>query len=56
MRTKDKVAAGYRAAALDRFASAARQWATRGDAFVYFIAGATRRAPAAAQALIKRLG
>jgi len=56
MRTQEKVATGYRGAALDRWAAAARSWASRGDAFVYFIAGAKRRAPAAAQALIARLG
>ena len=55
MRTHDKVATGYRAAALDGWAAAARSWAARGDAFIYFIAGAKRRAPAAAQALIARL-
>ena len=56
MRTQAKVATGYRAATLDRWAKAARGWAKRGDAFIYFIAGAKQRAPAAAQALIKRLG
>lgn len=33
----------------------ARAWQARGDVFVYFIAGAKLRNPAAAQALIKRL-
>jgi uncharacterized protein YecE (DUF72 family) len=55
MRTKEDVATGYRAADLDRWAERARVWAKRGDSFVYFISGAKVRAPAAAQALIKRL-
>jgi uncharacterized protein YecE (DUF72 family) len=49
MRTADAVETGYPAADLDRCAE-------RGDAFVYFISGAKHRAPAAAQALIERLG
>ena len=55
MRTKEDVATGYTAADLDRWAARARDWAKRGDAFVYFISGAKVRAPAAAQALIERL-
>lgn len=56
MRSRDKVATGYAAAELDRWAERARSWAKRGDAFIYFIAGAKQRAPAAAQALIERVG
>ncbi|WP_298743575.1 DUF72 domain-containing protein [uncultured Brevundimonas sp.] len=41
---------------LDRIAARAREWAGRGDVFAYFIAGAKVRNPAAAQALIARLG
>jgi uncharacterized protein YecE (DUF72 family) len=39
----------------DGWAKRAREWAKRGDAFVYFISGAKVRAPAAAEALIKRV-
>ena len=56
MRTKEEVETGYVAAELDRWAERARAWAERGDAFVYFISGAKLRAPAAAQALIQRVG
>jgi uncharacterized protein YecE (DUF72 family) len=54
MRTKEEVETGYKADDLDRWATRAEGWAQRGDAFVYFIAGAKVRAPAAAQALIDR--
>lgn len=56
MRTREDVATGYRPADLGKWAKRVKEWAKRGDAFVYFIAGAKVRAPAAAQALIKRLG
>ena len=55
MRTKQDIATGYEEADLDRWAKRARHWARRGDVFIYFISGAKQRAPAAAQALIKRL-
>jgi uncharacterized protein YecE (DUF72 family) len=55
MRTKDEIETGYAAADLDRWAARAKDWAKRGDAFVYFISGAKHRAPAAAQALIERV-
>ena len=55
MRTSEELASGYEAAALDRWADRARGWAERGDTFVFFIAGAKVRAPAAAQALMARL-
>src|ERR1700733_2537936 len=55
MRTKERVATGYAAAGLSNWAKRAKAWAKRGDVFVYFISGAKVRAPAAAQALIKRL-
>lgn len=47
---------GYPATALDGWAGRARQWADGGEAFVFFISGAKVRNPAAAQALIERLG
>jgi len=41
---------------LDGYVTQARRWAERGDAYVYFIAGAKVRNPGAAKALIARLG
>lgn len=49
-------ACGYADAELDRIAAETRARAAAGDAYVFFIAGAKERAPAAAQALIARLG
>ena len=49
--------AGYTPDALDRWAERLKGWAAEGrDVFLYFINGAKVRAPAAAQALIQRLG
>jgi len=56
MRTKETVKTGYSGPELDRWAKRAKAWAKRGDVFVYFISGAKVRAPAAAQALIERVG
>jgi uncharacterized protein YecE (DUF72 family) len=50
--TKENIKTGYSATALTRWAKQAQEWAKRGDVFIYFIAGAKLRAPAAAQALI----
>jgi uncharacterized protein YecE (DUF72 family) len=48
---------GYPPTALDDWAAKARSWAAEGrDVFLYFINGAKLRAPAAAQALLQRLG
>jgi uncharacterized protein YecE (DUF72 family) len=47
---------GMTSAELDAIAARTREWARRGDVFAYFIAGAKVRNPAAAQALIKKLG
>ena len=55
MRTKEHIETGYTLQELDRWATQARSWATRGDVFVYFISGAKVRAPAAARALMERL-
>ncbi|HEY4134559.1 MAG TPA: DUF72 domain-containing protein [Alphaproteobacteria bacterium] len=55
MRAKESVKTGYRPAEIDGWAKQAKAWAKRGDAFVYFIAGAKERNPAAAQALIAKL-
>lgn len=54
-RAADDVPNGYTAIALDEWAAKAKSWAKRGDTYVFFIAGAKVRNPAAAQALIKRL-
>jgi uncharacterized protein YecE (DUF72 family) len=51
------LAEGYTAAELDRLAGQAQEWAEGGrDVFLFFIAGAKVRNPAAARALIARLG
>lgn len=55
MKTVEEEPLGYAATAIDGWADRARQWATNGDAFVFFISGAKVRAPAAAQALIARV-
>ena len=52
MRTKKTVKTGYTTRELEEWARRSRQWAKRGDVFVYFISGAKERAPAAAEALI----
>jgi uncharacterized protein YecE (DUF72 family) len=56
MRTTEEVETGYVARDHDDWARRAKAWAKRGDVFVYFIAGAKLRAPAAAQALMERIG
>jgi uncharacterized protein YecE (DUF72 family) len=56
MASQEDLETGYSAADMKAVAKQARGWAKRGDAFVYFIAGAKHRNPAAAQALIKTLG
>jgi len=55
MRTEDAVETGYPEKALAAWAKRAKEWAKRGDVFLYFISGAKHRAPAAATALIERL-
>ena len=53
----EAVETGYDAKALEGWAKQVRTWAKGGrDVFVYFISGAKVRNPAAAQALIARLG
>jgi len=54
MRSRDRVRTGYPDAELEAWAKEAKRWTARGDAFVYFISGAKRRNPAAAQALLER--
>ncbi|MDM0111758.1 DUF72 domain-containing protein [Variovorax sp. J22R133] len=48
--------AGYAPKALDEWAERAKGWAKKRDTFVYFINGAKEKAPAAAGALLDRLG
>jgi uncharacterized protein YecE (DUF72 family) len=55
MGTEEAIETGYSAKALDQWAKRARDWAKRGDAFIYMISGAKVRAPAAAMALIERV-
>lgn len=56
MRTQESVKTGYKPADIEKWAKKAKAWAKRGDVFIYFISGAKVRAPAAAQALIAKLG
>jgi len=54
---QEELEAGYTDAELDRLAAQCRAWAEGGrDVFLFFISGAKVRNPAAAQALIARLG
>lgn len=54
---REEIETGYPAEELDRWAAQARAWAEGGrDVFIFFIAGAKVRAPAAAMALIDRVG
>jgi len=56
-RMREEVTTGYHASALDRFTGLARKWQQdRRDSYIFMINGAKVRAPAAAQALQKRLG
>jgi uncharacterized protein YecE (DUF72 family) len=56
-RMSEDVPSGYDDAALDGFATKARQWSGSGrDAYIFMINGAKVRAPAAALALQQRLG
>ena len=54
-RMSENLETGYDAAALDGFATKAREWQRRGDAYIFMINGAKVRAPAAALALQERL-
>jgi uncharacterized protein YecE (DUF72 family) len=56
MASREDIETGVTDNELTGFAKQARGWAKRGDVFAYFISGAKVRNPAAAQALIKRLG
>jgi uncharacterized protein YecE (DUF72 family) len=55
MRTRGDEPTGYAPKELDAWADRAREWADRGDTYVFFISGAKVRAPAAAMAFIERV-
>lgn len=55
MQSEEQIVTGYSEAALGDWARRAATWASRGDVFIYFIAGAKLRAPAAAQSLLSLL-
>ena len=54
-RMNEEIVTGYDEAALDAFTAKAREWQSKGDAYVFMINGAKVRAPAAALALQERL-
>ena len=56
MSSREDEPTGMTTSQLGAIADQTRAWATRGEVFAYFIAGAKVRNPAAAQALIERLG
>lgn len=56
MASHEDVETGVSGAELNEYARQVRNWAKRGDVFAYFISGAKIRNPAAAQALIQKLG
>ena len=56
MSSRENLKSGVTPAELNGLVKQTRQWAKRGDVFAYFISGAKVRNPAAAQALIKKLG
>ena len=59
MRSEAALPTGYPPALLDQWSQGARAWvggASQRDVFIYFINGAKERAPAAALALLERLG
>ena len=55
MMTAPRFKAGYAPGALDDWAARAGGWAAKRPVFVFFIAGAKEKAPAAAGALLQRL-
>ncbi|BAV64716.1 DUF72 domain-containing protein [Sphingobium cloacae] len=56
MRSREEEATGYGPADLERWTSVLRDRAKAGDVFAFFISGAKIRNPAAAMAMIERLG
>jgi uncharacterized protein YecE (DUF72 family) len=55
-RAAEECPTGYTDAALNQWTAKARAWSKRGDVFTFFISGAKVRNPAAAQAMIARIG
>jgi uncharacterized protein YecE (DUF72 family) len=56
MSSRETLKSGVTPAELNGLVKQTRAWAQRGNVFAYFISGAKVRNPAAAQALIKKLG
>lgn len=56
MSSREDEPTGMTSTELDAVAKQTKTWAKRGDVFAYFISGAKVRNPAAAQALIEKLG
>ena len=56
MSSSEELDDGVTDAELAGIVKRARSWMKRGDVFTYFIAGAKQLHPAAAQALIRKLG
>jgi uncharacterized protein YecE (DUF72 family) len=56
MASREDIETGVTESELKGFARQAKSWAKHGDVFAYFISGAKVRNPAAAQALIGKLG
>jgi uncharacterized protein YecE (DUF72 family) len=56
MSSRENLHLGVTGRELNAYVKQARAWAKKGEVFAYFIAGAKVRNPAAAQALIKKLG
>jgi len=56
MSSREDEETGMTSAELDAVAKQTKTWAKRGDVFAYFISGAKVRNPAAARALIGKLG
>jgi uncharacterized protein YecE (DUF72 family) len=56
MSSRENLKIGITEAELTALVKQTRAWVKRGDVFAYFISGAKVRNPAAAQALIKKLG
>jgi len=54
--TRGDIETGYSAADLDRWAKTFKGWAKTREVFAFFISGAKERNPAAARALIERVG
>ena len=56
MSSREELETGVTEAEVEMMATQVRSWSKRGDVFVYFIAGAKIRNPAAAQILLRKRG